>query len=49
MRSEVGSVKIEKLSHEGRGVCHVDGKVTLVDGALPSETVTLKYKKRRKP
>ena len=29
-------------------MCHVDGKVTFVDGALPSETVTLKYKKRRK-
>lgn len=34
---------IEKLSHDGRGICHLDGKIQFVDGALPGETVMAKY------
>jgi 23S rRNA (uracil1939-C5)-methyltransferase len=30
---------IEKLSHEGRGIAHSEGKVVFVDGALPGERV----------
>ncbi len=30
---------IESLDHEGRGVCHVDGKAVFIDGALPGERV----------
>lgn len=37
---------IESLSPEGRGVTHVDGKTTFVDGALPGETVRLRYLRR---
>ncbi len=38
---------IESLDHEGRGVCHVDGKAIFVDGALPRERVEFSsYKKK---
>jgi len=39
---------VESLSPEGRGVAHVDGKTTFIDGALPGETVRARYLKRRK-
>jgi 23S rRNA (uracil1939-C5)-methyltransferase len=35
----VADVVIESLDQEGRGVAHVDGKVTFVEGALPRERV----------
>ena len=38
---------ITGLSHEGRGIAHVDGKVAFVDGALPGERVTATYVRRR--
>ncbi len=41
------SVNIERLSHEGRGVGRVDGKIVFVEGALPGETVRAKILKRR--
>ena len=36
-------VCIESLSHDGRGVTHVDGKTTFVDGALPGEEISFLY------
>ncbi|MDZ7735406.1 MAG: TRAM domain-containing protein [Gammaproteobacteria bacterium] len=39
---------MDSLSPEGRGVAHIDGKVTFIDGALPGETVRARYQKRRK-
>lgn len=36
-------VTIESLSHEGRGIAHVDEKVIFIDGALTGEKVTFKY------
>ncbi|MCS3903916.1 23S rRNA (uracil1939-C5)-methyltransferase [Methylohalomonas lacus] len=39
---------IDSLSPEGRGVAHIDGKATFIDGALPGETVRARYHKRRK-
>ena len=38
---------IESLSHEGRGVGHIDGKTIFVDGALPGETVMFRYRRSR--
>jgi len=38
---------IEKLSHEGRGIAHLDGKVIFVEDALPSEQVSAVYTQRR--
>ena len=34
---------IDSLSHEGRGVAHIDGKATFISGALPGEKVTFIY------
>lgn len=38
---------IEAMSHEGRGIAHVDGKVVFIDGALPGERVRFRYTRRR--
>jgi 23S rRNA (uracil1939-C5)-methyltransferase len=38
---------IESLSHEGRGVCHVEGKVVFVSRALPGEEVMFRYTQQR--
>ncbi|MDP2228212.1 MAG: 23S rRNA (uracil(1939)-C(5))-methyltransferase RlmD [Moraxellaceae bacterium] len=34
---------IDRLSHEGRGIARVDGKLVFVEGALPGETVLAQY------
>jgi 23S rRNA (uracil1939-C5)-methyltransferase len=41
------SAKIESLSHEGRGITHVNGKTVFVNGALPGEDALFQYKKQR--
>lgn len=38
---------IESLTHEGRGLTHVNGKTVFVDGALPGETVSFQYQRQR--
>lgn len=47
--SEPFEATIESLSHEGRGIAHLDSKVTFIDGALPGERVRFlyTYKSRR--
>ncbi len=39
---------VESLSHDGRGVAHVNGKATFIDGALPGEEVLFTYITQRK-
>src|SRR5690606_34992125 len=38
---------IDKLSHDGRGIAHLDGKIQFVDGALAGERVLAVYTNRR--
>ena len=38
---------ITSLSHEGRGIAHINGKTTFIRGALPDETVMFQYSNRR--
>jgi len=42
------SIIITALSHDGRGIAHVEGKTVFVEGALPQEEVHFVYKKRHK-
>lgn len=39
---------VESLSHDGRGVARVAGKVVFIEGALPGEEVRFRYRRRRK-
>lgn len=41
------SLEIEKLSHDGRGIAHLDGKVVFVSEALPGERVKAVYTSKR--
>lgn len=41
------TVRIEDLSHEGRGVARREGKTIFVEGALPGEEVSCAYTARR--
>jgi 23S rRNA (uracil1939-C5)-methyltransferase len=40
-------VTIEKMDHDGRGIATVDGKITFVTGALPGETVMMRYTEQK--
>ena len=42
------TAEVESLNHDGRGVAHVDGKATFIDGALPGEVVSFLYVAQRK-
>ena len=46
--SAVQEADIVDLAHDGRGVARVDGKAVFIDGALPSEHVSLRIHKRRR-
>ena len=40
--------QIESLSHEGKGVAHIDGKATFITGALPGEEVMIRLYNRHR-
>jgi 23S rRNA (uracil1939-C5)-methyltransferase len=44
-RAEPRQVTIESMSHEGRGIAHVNGKTVFVFGALKDETVLIQVQK----
>lgn len=39
---------IDALSHDGRGVTHIDGKAVFIHGALPGESVNFRYTRVQK-
>ena len=41
------TLTIERMSHEGRGVARINGKIAFVDGALSGETVSATYTSQR--
>jgi 23S rRNA (uracil1939-C5)-methyltransferase len=43
----VATVEIHDLAHDGRGVAYVEGRTVFVAGALPNETVVIKYTSQR--
>ncbi len=43
---QIETAQIADLSHEGRGIAHVEGKVTFIDDALPGEQVEFRRVKR---
>jgi 23S rRNA (uracil1939-C5)-methyltransferase len=48
MNTEFIPLKIESLSHDGRGIAHYNGKITFVNNALPGESVFVKIIKQHK-
>lgn len=47
LSSEPVELDITAISHEGRGIAHIDGKVAFVDGALENERVSATYVRSR--
>lgn len=45
--TEIATATITDITHDGRGVAHVQGKATFITGALPNETVQFVYTTRR--
>jgi 23S rRNA (uracil1939-C5)-methyltransferase len=41
--TETVEAEIESMSHDGRGITHLDGKAVFIDGALPGERVRFRY------
>lgn len=39
---------IENLSHDGKGIARINGKVTFIQGALPGEVITFRYTRQKK-
>ncbi|MCK4608567.1 MAG: 23S rRNA (uracil(1939)-C(5))-methyltransferase RlmD, partial [Gammaproteobacteria bacterium] len=38
---------VNSISHDGRGIAHINGKTTFIEGALPNEEVEFVYTKKR--
>ncbi|EDP46761.1 23S rRNA (uracil(1939)-C(5))-methyltransferase RlmD [Rickettsiella grylli] len=45
---ETTPIFITGISHEGRGIAHINGKITFIENALPGERVSIVYTKKRR-
>lgn len=43
----IAEAEIEKFSHDGRGIARIQGKTTFIEGALPGESLSFQYTKRK--
>lgn len=41
------TITVESLSHEGRGIAHIEGKTVFIDGGLAGEEVNFLYSRKR--
>lgn len=48
MSAESTHAYIESMSHDGRGVAHIQGKAVFIQGGLPGEEVMFRYQTQRK-
>lgn len=46
--AEPVELRIEGMSHEGRGIAHAGGRTVFVDGAMPGERVSVRIMRRRR-
>lgn len=46
-KNSLYEIEITSLSHDGRGIGHLQGKAVFIDGCLPGETVLFRYQKKR--
>lgn len=46
-RGDTAITVVESLTHDARGVAHIDGKTTFIEGALPGERVRFRYHSKR--
>ena len=46
-KQNILTAHVAKLSHDGRGIAHINGKTTFIDGALPDEEVSFSYTSRK--
>ena len=42
------TARVEKFSHDGRGIARIDGKATFIQNALPDETVVFQYTQKKR-
>jgi 23S rRNA (uracil1939-C5)-methyltransferase len=42
------TARVEKFSHDGRGIARIEGKATFIQHALPDETVTFQYLRKKR-
>lgn len=46
--TEAVELQVQRLSHDGRGVASINGKIAFIDGALAGETASARYVARHK-
>lgn len=47
LSSTLHQAEVVNFSHDGRGIARIDGKTTFIQGALPDETVSFQYTRKK--